>query len=444
MKVELDITVFKQQKKVKFVTISITNLLNPKMTYSSSEIKQVQELAQNADLKNSLLAFELIKGRGMLPEFITALYWIYNRFIWAEDKASEQEVAIFLIDFLSIRHKVEKIYPLLAEQAISLKKTLHPKVEEQAHLIGLDLQLLAILYFDYWGLSNHPINQFLFRYGTLEIQQKILPLFKTKEYTGRSLLDLGGLKLKKLPSLILQEKNIQGLKIWGNELEELPDFWEAFQLLEMLNIADNKLNTFPKSFLKLNKLQKLYAQNNQFEAQKTIATIKQLPQLHYLAIASPSLNTGFYTFSENQLLQHFEELVNHNKINASAKEQNLILGLYLNDETALKNLSLIHFFDALLDKNEETRNRARAKILNWEGSVFDGILPDKASIAILGMVSFATRSKINQPQKRNIRFTAEISKETTHILLGDFPEKYEAVQERQLVFLTEKDLEQFW
>ena len=92
------------------------------------------------------------------------------------------------------------------------------------------------------------------------------------------------------------------------------------------------------------------------------------------------------------------------------------------------------------NKDETIRKAAKSKILNWEGAVFSGDFPEDTSVAILGIVSFSIRNKLNNNELPNITCTTEINETTNHIFLGDFPENYRAVENRNFIFLTEEDL----
>lgn len=408
------------------------------MSYTNAEIKNIQQLARDANLNNVLLAFELIRGRGIVPALVTDVYWIYNRMLWAKELDSQLAAQQLL---QQARPQKSIVVPLL-ESISTLKKNLHPQFETTAQQLHLDRSLLATLYRQIFDLDTHPINSFLFKYGSTTLQQQILPFLKKREHTGRFLLDLGGFKLGQLPEVVLKEKNVQILKIWGNELQELPDFWDSFKLLETLNIADNRLASFPPSFKSLQKLQKLYAQGNAFDVETILPILKTLPKLKRLKITSPVEGLQHYTSSEYDTLRKLEELVEHGKMHASEKEQLLILGLHMNHPEALKQIRLIDLFEALSAPNEVTRIKAKIAILNWNNSTFDGHFPANASVAILGMVSFATRSRLNRDANNNIHYTTEITSHTTHIVVGDYPDNYAAVEDRPFIFITEEDLPQ--
>lgn len=409
------------------------------MLYTSDEISNIHLLAQDADLKNVLLAFELIRGRGLVQELLTDVYWIYNRMIWVKQKKVAEQIYAFLKVYWLQHSSLTSLAPLLANTS-SIKLSLNPYIETQAKVLNLDLPLLAKLLYQHFSIDYNPLNSFLFKYGNKNMQTQLLPFLKIREHTGRFLLDLGGFRLKQLPTTILVEKHIQVLKIWGNELEELPNFWDQFPLLEVLNIAENQLRKLPPSFIHLQKLQKLYAQNNAFVITDLLTTVKQLPNIKYLTVANPQNTNTPYTLTENKTLSQFEELVNHGKIHTSEKEQTLFLALLMKKNEAIQKLSLSDLFKALSDPNEEIRKRAKQRILNWKGSTFNGELPTKASIAILGIVSFATRSKLNRSLEKNIHYSTEITKRTTHIVVGDYPESYKAIEDRSFIFMTEEDL----
>lgn len=403
------------------------------MQYTSNEIANIHSLAQSPELNNVLLAFELIKGRGIVLELVDDIYWIYNRLLWANEHRTAKQVArLFQAYWMHYAPKQASEDLLLLDAPFESKVT----------CLNLDLSLLSQrLYKQFPNPSKDFISRFLFKYGTEDIQKKMLPLLKSREHTGRFLLNLGGLDLKKIPEIILREKHIQVLKIWGNNLEELPDFWDKFQFLEVLNIAENKLKTLPSSFASLQKLQRLYAQNNCFEVAPLWQQIKQLGKINYLALSNPPKKEKQPDASSNQqALKQLEALVNHGKIHASEKAQNIFLALIMNQEEALQQLRLIDLLEALSDDNERIQKEAKTKILNWKGAVFSGKIPPNASITILGFVSFATRNRITELGMQGIQFTTELNSNTTHIVLGDLPEIPEMIKDKPFIFMTEEDL----
>ena len=64
------------------------------MQYTPDEISKIHLLAEHADLNNVLLAFELIKARGIVVELVDDIYWIYNRFIWDLEHRMAKQVSI--------------------------------------------------------------------------------------------------------------------------------------------------------------------------------------------------------------------------------------------------------------------------------------------------------------------------------------------------------------
>ena len=405
------------------------------MQYTPNEISKIHLLAAHADLNNVLLAFELIKGRGLVVELVDDIYWIYNRLSWAgEDRIAKQVVLFFQSEDLTA--------PLMASHSADDLLYLDANLEQKAAILNLNFALLSQRVYQHFPNPNRNfVIRFLFKHGTKDLQVKVLPLLKSREHTGRFLLNLGGLKLKKIPEIILREKHIQILKLWGNNLEELPDFWEQFQFLEILNIAENNLKKLPPSFAYLQKLQRLYAQNNRFEIPSLLERIQLLNKINYLTISSPQEAKNHYRPTEQAFLKELEALVNHGKIHASEKEQNIFLALVMNKELALQKLNLIDLFKALSDPNEVIQKRAKTKILNWKGAVFSGQIPPNASIAILGFVSFATRNRITELELQGKRFTTELTPKTTHILLGDLPEVPTMIADHAFIFMTEEDLD---
>jgi hypothetical protein len=406
------------------------------MSYTGTEITNIKRLVADADLKNLLLAFEIVKGRGLVQELLTEIYWIYNRMIWAGEKQSELKVYEFIRQYLS-KDNSSFIMPPFLLAASKSKLKIHPDTEEFCSSFNINNSEFTKLFYDFFPSGDNPVNRFLIKYGSHSIQQKIIPYLKKREHTGHFMLDMGGFKLKTVPEAILTANDVHKIKLWGNELKELPDIWEQFGFLEVLNIEDNQLKTFPPSFVKLGKLRKLYAQNNCFNVSHALQTIKQLPEIRQITIKSEVSDK--YSNEENEILRQFEELVNHGIIHESEKEQLLFTGILMNNNSALQKLTLFNLFEALSHKDEAIRRGAKSRILNWEGSVYPGNLPQNACVAILGIVSFAIRNKLIQKSGK-INYTTEIDRNTTHIVIGDYPENYEEIQNRSFIFMTESDL----
>jgi len=155
------------------------------MQYTPDEISNIHLLAEHPDLNNVLLAFELIKSRGIVSELVNDIYWIYNRLIWAEEHRMAKQVAALFQTYWVLFSSITDIPP---------KSLLYldSQIETKVVILNLDLTLLSQRLFQY---SPNPtkdfIIRFLFKHGTRELQIKILPLLKTREHTGRFLLNLG-------------------------------------------------------------------------------------------------------------------------------------------------------------------------------------------------------------------------------------------------------------
>ena len=81
--------------------------------------------------------------------------------------------------------------------------------------------------------------------------------YKKDEHKDIKVLDAYELKLKKIPSEILQLNNIEILRIQNNRIKQLPDNIQKFEKLEALCLCNNKLKILPNTLIKLKKLNEL-------------------------------------------------------------------------------------------------------------------------------------------------------------------------------------------
>jgi internalin A len=75
-------------------------------------------------------------------------------------------------------------------------------------------------------------------------------------------LDLSGFALRAVPGWLASLHELEELVLSRNELDDLPDWEDAFPRLRVLDVSDNHLSRLPASFAKLVSLKRLYLRKN--------------------------------------------------------------------------------------------------------------------------------------------------------------------------------------
>lgn len=411
--------------------------------FSNTDIARIKELAISSDIHNNLLAFEFIKSQGMIAEFKTVLYLLYNRFV-LENLRKDRKKAFFLLkEYIHNNYTAPvaqklRINTLFEDAQYSFKKELHKQFEPEDQIINWDKKLIlkALPQYvapKYWGKN---LASFVFKHGDTDQQKQAIVLLKSKDYLGRIQLDLGGLDLKELPLFVFEHQETKVLHLSDNQLSTLPNDFKKLPNLESLNLSDNQLKKLPKSILQLKKLESLFALNNLLEVDLLIEQLQQLPLLKKLYITA-----GHLPKEQASKLANFAYLVNNNKLNVSMQEQQLCLFLFLQDKKARKQLSLKDFFWGTSHSLKEIREQSVKHILEEEGK--QEAIKKGNSIALLGKMSQLTNLKFNSIQKhfakKGIELSNQITKSTSHIVLGEYPDNYELIESRSFSFLAEQD-----
>ncbi|MCP4443082.1 MAG: leucine-rich repeat domain-containing protein [Aureispira sp.] len=411
--------------------------------FSNTDIERIKDLVISPDIQNNLLAFEFIKSNGVIPELKTALYLLYNRFVLEELRSEKKKALALLQQYVqnhyegSLGQKIS-LTVLFEDVQYSFKKDLHKQFKQQDAIINWDKSLIAQTLPNYvdtkhWGKT---LAGFVFKYSDKDQQERVIELLKSKDYLGRVQLDLGGIGLQEMPLVAFDDSSVKVLHIWGNELSSLPNTFAQYPDLEILNLANNQLRELPNSISKLKKLEQFFAQNNLFEPDLFIEKLQQLPSLKKLYITVSHLDN-----EPAAKLANFAYLVNENKLTASIQEQQLCLFLFLRDQKARKQLSLEDFFWGANHSLKEIRKQSIKHILSQEGK--HQPIVAHSSIALLGKMSQLTNMQFNSIQqhfsKHDIETTTYINENTSHIVLGEYPDNYELIKERSFSFLAEQD-----
>lgn len=397
------------------------------MSYTPSDITQLKTLAYHPDLANALLVLELIKGKGWDQRLTTVLYWLSFRLLTEEKEEASKEASEILQQAVPEIVSLDSFVEWLTIPITSFLQQYAAPIAA----CGIDCEEIAKVFYQLYASSElNNRTPFLFRFGTPEMRKKLLPLLVRKQHTGINSLDFSEQQLKQVPLEILALEEVQELNLDHNQLTVLPDNWSTLSQLEILHLTSNQLSSLPTSFAHLHALKRLYIQDNPWDIQQLTAVLKTLPALEYLSVAAHPQDS----------LYALEALVQHGLLQASTSVQRLFLALELQEAAALEQLSLLELFMGLQHEQEAVRALVRARLLSLRPQSPTPIQKENSSIAILGLVSFGVREHLEQLQQQGWSITNEITASTSHILLGDHPENYEAVAERTFMFLSAQEV----
>lgn len=406
------------------------------MHFTTDEIDHITTLAYHRDLTNVALALALLQGSPWLDEWRTPLYWMYNRYRWANQPKQALQVEAHFLEHVP---ELTQLPPLLVTTAWitpKTKPTLSPKFESQIPTLGVDLPLLAQLLFEHYPLGKVPINSFLFRHGTAAMQTQLLPYVGYRLSTGLHVLNLGGFQLDEFPSSIFTQTDVQHLELWGNHFQTLPDQWDSFPKLQQVNLAGNQLSTLPPSFLQLPQLERLHLQDNHFKWDTLLELLRRMPHLQQLVVAPGS------PYDDPSPLHLIEQLVHFGLLRQPPLLQEVFLSLSSQDLPQPRPLpSSEALLQAISSGVEPLPRLVRQHLLQQSAKLYRGTLPPQASIAVLGMVAYATRLAV-EALSQNWEFTTQLTTRTTHIVLGESPEWQGPVEDKPYLFLSEKQVQE--
>lgn len=396
------------------------------MGFTTEEINHIYHLAYHRDLNNVTLAFALIQGGPWISQWRTPLYWMFNRYLWAEQTQQAEEINVYYCQHTPM---VAALPPLLFG-ALTAPPVLSLEVEKQEKTLGVDWSIM-VHHLLHYGIPVENMREFIFRHGTPKIQRQVLPLFQSRSSSGIVGLNLGGLGLAQFPDVVLENPHIEHLELWGNQLQQLPDQWNRLSALAHLNLANNQLSVLPDSFLKLPQLERLYIQNNAFEWQDLLGYLRQMPQLQQLVAARTDEGT----------LRVLEELVQTGLHRQLEPLQDVFLALRTQQHLQpypLPNTAVL--LQALASGAPPLPLLVRQHLLQVRTT--GPLLPfsSQASIAVLGLVTYATRLAIDTLAEQH-HFTTQLTPQTTHILLGDCPQIDTPIENRPYLFLSEQQLQ---
>lgn len=398
------------------------------MSYTPSDIAHLKTLAYHPDGDNVLLAFELLKSNGWEEQLLTPLYWMQQRFLKTQETALAQEATQLLQTYAP---QALQLGNLFSSVALPIQLVLQQwKLSQSIAPINYTELAKALYQLPIPRLEQQAFLPFLTRFGTISMQEQLLPLLIRKQHTGLNSLDLSNYEFVQLPPVLLQLGQLEELILDNNALTVLPEDWSAMSQLESLHLRENQLTHLPASLAQLPHLKRLYLQENHWEVAALSSLLSGLPALEYLSVGEEA----------SEALQQLEALVQYDLLQASQQEKKLFLAFELQDKAALQQLTLVELFEGLQHEQAAIRALARTQLLTLQGGEIEKLQKQQSSIATLGLVSFAARKHLEQLEASGWAITTDIVPETTHLLLGDYPEQYEVVGERPFYFLSEQDV----
>ena len=219
----------------------------------------------------------------------------------------------------------------------AVHKLFDGKIEEIVWYYGFDHELL-LEYYNILIFNKSVVGLNLSNKNLKDVPKEIECL------PALIYLNLDYNKLKTLPRIIGDFKDLKELRAGNNKFEEIPDEISKLTHLEHLFLDSNNLKTIPKSIGELKSLKILYLDGNYIE--ELPESIGKLKNLKNIGLMCNCLNRLPYSVRELESLRRLD--VRSNKLHK------------LNEEILnIKNLEEIHIDEYL--KSEETTKNLKKK-----------------------------------------------------------------------------------
>lgn len=438
---------------------------------------KILDLLATKGAENITLAYQLLQPY-LGKETLTELYLMY--FI-TEDKELREELRSLLgkhapqkfANFSTPRNHLQERSEWA--KAYVLRGDINP------FLIDKTLDVQKVLYFFKQLLlfkEMHPSIKGLFlEHGTDQQIEEIIEVSKKK-----NTLVLNSCNLKKIPTQVLAIKGLRRLELLNNKIERLPDhFFECLSSLTTLILTKNQLKSLPRGIDLLTNIQVLNLSDNQLEwmpaeigalvnlrtlsiennilkdLPNTLASCTKLENLYlrgnklksipkvilYFNLKKVTGIKGFDRAKTSTAFLKFLQILHKSTLTPFEKEKKF--HLFADNKAAIqKNLSRKDLLNGLAFQNEVVRSRAMGYLLNWSGSTLaENPIKKGDEVFLVGDTNLKKKTLKTRLEKNGISYTTQLKPSTTHLVLGNNPKNYELIDDQEVTFLTEQDLNQF-
>lgn len=229
---------------------------------------------------------------------------------------------------------------------------------------------------------------------------------------GKSLKQLlaTGNQIKKLSNSLSHAQKITRLELNGNPLEQIPEYFAQFKELSHLHFRGNNIQgQLPQALLHLDKLEELKGSIPQLSSSQLIRFIQ-------------SCRTA--KVADHHRFLFFQALTGNQQAFTAVPRSVIFQGLNF-AMPDVRYLARIHLL--------------RQEKPNWSAQP----LGRRAHLSVIGKTFFNLTELADRLAKLEIDFSQNVTRHTSHILLGYRPIKFEEAFHKSFVFLNEQMLSQF-
>lgn len=256
-----------------------------------------------------------------------------------------------------------------------------------------------------------------------------------------------------IPESLVQSGVLRHLHLSYNQICRLPEDLSGMQKLETFYISDNPLEAVPESITALQNLERLGFGNSKVTQ---VPALYKIPKLEFLYFRDApiaqtpmellwceQLNSaniaGFSPWFHTYCDKYFKG-ANAAKVPRAARFD--LYSIFTKDKDKTAKLPYIHLLEALRTDEKlfieptieeiEKRYAASAKKLQ-----------KGCEVAVLGNIFLKKNELRERLEAWGIAYAIKIKKTTTHVVLGKKIDKIDGAAQEGLVFMSERDLDQF-
>lgn len=240
--------------------------------------------------------------------------------------------------------------------------------------------------------------------------------------------DLSQNKVETVPDSIVNCQWLHVLNLQKNKLKTLPEEIGNLKKLRVLNLEYNDLKHLPDSLFSLIKIEKLLLRGNIIQASKVnlirLANLKKLTGL-----------TNLFSASEKSKFLTFMKYCKREKVEGSQREQFFKM-INNNQKVSKKNLIVASNFPI-----PKVRHTALEYLFDFHS--LKTPLTKESILHFTGRTYRIKKKFFEELKQLEIRYKTKFTKDVTHIVLGDFPDKQTLEQANSITFISEQELLNF-